>query len=250
MLVRVLLVLVSLSAVAVAAPVPKSLKKVPDQFDTARFKLRYDKVPFSRALEHFAEETGLEWVGDRPELGTVTLQSLQGKEYTAAEFVDLLNERLELDNYILIRHAKTFYIHPARQPIDVEKLDTLSVEDIIPPRVAKQPAKRAANPWGGGTWVNGQWVPADGSEAVNPQSSPPPPPPKRGKTELATVVIPLTTVSYDDIRPQVVKSLSKFGQGVESCEGGRAMRVTDRVDNLRFLHAVVNESVKSNCGIR
>jgi hypothetical protein len=245
MSVRGLLVLVVVCSAAVAAPVPKSLKKKPDPFDLARFNVRYYKTPFETVLKHFADETGLEWVGDRPQLGTVTLRS--SKEYTGAEFIDLLNERLELDNFILIRHAKTFYVHAAGEPIDVDRLDTISVEELVVPRA---PVQRAAvdGGGGGGQWINGQWVPSQ--PVAQPQQAqaqaaakelPPPPPPKRGKTELATAVIPLSAVAYADVRPQVLKSMSKFGQGVEACDDGRAMRVTDRVDNLRFIERVVNE---------
>jgi hypothetical protein len=228
--VRSLIVLAAVSA-ATAAPVPKSLKAKASKFDTARFKLNYQNAPFERVLADFAEGTGLEWAGERPALGAITLKPT--KEFSAVELLDLLNEVLEQYDVVLVRHAGTFYLHPAGKPVDPEQVDTVTVDDIIPRREAADPP---AAQWGGrgenGGWENGVWVPRR------------PVPQKRGKTELATLVIePTGGLTLAEARPQINKSLTPFGRIAED-EGDNKFRITDRVDNLRLIARILTEPVR------
>lgn len=85
-------------------------------------------MPFDRVLDDFAEGMELERVGERSDLGTITLRP--HKEFTAAERLDLLIEILEKDNFRLVRYARTFYLHPADRPVDSDQLDTVTVEEL------------------------------------------------------------------------------------------------------------------------
>lgn len=227
MFIRCLAFLVSVSA-AFAAPVPKSLK-APSKWDTARFKLNYSRAPFERLLEDFAKESGLEWVGDRPPLGTVTLRPK--KEYTAVECLDLINEVLEKDNVILVRHGKTFYLLSGGQSVAPETVDEVTTEEIKP---APKPIKRPAPGWGGGEeqWVGGEWVPVEQAAKEERQRS------KRGRTEIATLALELpANLKFEDVRIQITKTLSPIGR-VDVSERGE-IRVTDRVNNLWTISRVL-----------
>lgn len=234
MFVRGLCVLVLLSAATcVAAPVPKSLKSR-IKVDTARFKVTCKNKPFSQLLEEFAEETGLKWVGECPGLGKITLNL--SKEYPIAEYLDLLNELLEDEQFMLVRHADTFYLHPIDQPVDPEKVDTVSEGEIALPRKRVAPPADPLNAGGPlWEWQSGMWV------AVVPVAPMKQTQPKRGKSEVATLVIELPgNLQLADVRPQLVKALTISGR-LKADESGREIRVTDRVDNLRFVARILGE---------
>lgn len=235
MLTRGLILLVFVSAAtAFAAPVPKSVKAKAAKMDTSRFKLDYKNVPFQKVLEDFAEGTGLEWVGERPQLGTITLHP--NRVYSGVECLDLLNEVLEKDNYILVRHAGTFYLHPADQPVDPNEVDAVTADDVA---LRWEEADPDPAPGWGGVWDSvGRWVPRERTPARKLV------PPKRGKTEIATLVIAAPSGSkLADFLPQIKKLLSRFGR-LEECEGGKECRVTDRVDNLCIIEIIASDRIK------
>lgn len=231
MFVRSLCVLVITStAVCVAAPVPKSLKSRV-RVDTARFQVEYTNATIDNVLEDFEKETGLRWVGDRPALGAVTLW--MHWEHTTGEYIDLLNERMAKENYSLVRHADTFYLHPTDQPIDPEKVDTVSLEDITPRREFIRPADGELEL---GHWKNGKWVPGGKPAAPRVKVVPA----KRGQTEVVALVIEMPgNLQFADLHPIKVKALSKVGR-CEPTDNGREVRVTARADNMPFVSAILN----------
>jgi type II secretory pathway component GspD/PulD (secretin) len=230
----------TLAAAVPAAPVPKSLKaRLPGKLDTARFKPAYTAAPLSQVIEDFADGTGLRFVGEMPAGSPVTLRT--NREYTSGEFTDLLNERLEPDRLMLIRHGGTFYLHPADRPIDPERIDAVSADELT------AVVKWRMEPIGLPGWANGQ--PAGGVGAARPGlpgwGAVPvleePPPRARGRTEVVRHVVRLPAgVKANEILPQVKSLLSPLG-AVEAGNSDGELVVTDRVANIRTVHNLVNE---------
>jgi hypothetical protein len=124
-----LTVLLASAATVTAAPVPKWIKaKGASKIDTARFKVMYDNTPFARVIEDFAEGSGLKFVGELPPLGALTLKP--NREYTGVAHLDLLNEALSYNKFMLTRHGNTFYLHPTDRPVDREQVDTVTADEL------------------------------------------------------------------------------------------------------------------------
>ena len=98
-----------------AAPVPGGEKK-PDPADAKTEKLydvKYDNTEWSKVFEQLEKETGLMYITKDKPTGSVTLKPPAGKKYTLGELIDLLNERLELDKFVILRKSMSFSTVPA-----------------------------------------------------------------------------------------------------------------------------------------
>lgn len=233
--------LASALGTALAAPIPKQLRAKASKIDTARFKVNYTDAPFDKLFEDFADGTGLKLVGEVPIRGTVTLKP--NRECNAAHFIDLLNEVLGFQKHTLVRHGDTFYLHPSDQPIDRDKVDTVTADELkveTPKRNAQAVAVGKPNGWAGAGNFNG-WPGLGQVQAGQVQE---PPPPKRGRTEVVRHVLQLPDgLKAKDVRPQVKRILSPTGV-VEDGKNDDELVVTDRAANVRAALALGTEKSK------
>ncbi|HKI30692.1 MAG TPA: sigma-70 family RNA polymerase sigma factor [Gemmataceae bacterium] len=94
-----------------------------------RYSFSINNRPWKEVFEWFGEQTGLVYNGPLVPTGTFTFVSPRGKQYTIPEIVDIINEALMAQKYILIVHTNTFTVVPVDEPISGGKR-TLSVEDL------------------------------------------------------------------------------------------------------------------------
>lgn len=100
-----------------AAPMPMPAgEKKPEPADAKTEKLydvKYDNTEWSKVFEQLEKETGLMYITKDKPTGSVTLKPPAGKKYTLGELIDLLNERLELDKFVILRKSVSFSTVPA-----------------------------------------------------------------------------------------------------------------------------------------
>lgn len=115
------------------APVPKKLRAYqPSKADTAQIKVFFSGTPLSEVLGQFSDATGLRLDGDVPPSSLITLKP--NKLYSTGECLNLLNERLELDQLRLIRFRDTIYLQPADQKIDLDRVDRIDTVESLKKR--------------------------------------------------------------------------------------------------------------------
>jgi general secretion pathway protein D len=86
----------------------------PEKLLTVNFK----DTKWEDVLDWFAAESGMQKILTVKPPGTVNLQTPKDRKYTISEVVDLLNEALTQQRFILIRRNVTFFIHPSDDPLD------------------------------------------------------------------------------------------------------------------------------------
>ncbi|MBM3983742.1 MAG: hypothetical protein FJ304_26430 [Planctomycetes bacterium] len=92
----------------------KALAPLPRRKYTLYFKdAKWDDV-----LDWYAQESGLTLITTVKPTGTFTFTPHAGTMYTLDEAVDILNEGLMKQRFILIRRSMTFFIHPADERVD------------------------------------------------------------------------------------------------------------------------------------
>jgi type II secretory pathway component GspD/PulD (secretin) len=107
-----------------AKPAPKPAEK------EKTYSYKFDKSSWDTVLSWFARNSGLIPVTTVKPTGTVTL-TIDNK--TLGQTIDLLNEALAQEKYILIRGEQSFFIHPAD-----EKLPRTLIPLISPDQLAKR----------------------------------------------------------------------------------------------------------------
>jgi len=112
------------AAEAEVAPAPKVTER------TFKFEMR-DK-PWAAVLEWFADVSGLHFSGTVKPTGTFTfIPPKTGKrDYTVPEIIDILNEALIQQKFILIRRLTSFTMVPADERIDPAILPRLTLEEL------------------------------------------------------------------------------------------------------------------------
>jgi len=98
---------------------------------TVAFEMR-DK-PWGAVLEWLADQSGLPVSTIHKPTGTFTFiapKSLSERRYTISQVIDILNEALVNQKYILIRRNQSFTIVPSDEKIDPAILPQLNVEDL------------------------------------------------------------------------------------------------------------------------
>ncbi len=88
------------------------------------YEVNFDKADWSQVVLWLVKETNLEFVGDDVPVGQVTLKSR--KKLSIGELFDKLNERMMIDNHILVRKNSTFAIHPADERIPLKFVPVVS----------------------------------------------------------------------------------------------------------------------------
>ena len=160
-----------------------------------QYEVKFDGTEWSKIIDWLEKETGLMCITkDKPQ-GSITLKP--NKKYTLGELIDLLNERLEQDNFIILRKSQSFSFYAADQKIPLVHTPNVSREELM----------------------------------------------TRGKTEYVQHIIPLVTLQADDVRDQVKKTLSPFGE-VQSF-GTDQLLVRDKAAYVRNVLMVIDEIIKN-----
>ncbi len=179
----------------VVAPKVGDTTKPADAKIEKLYEVKFDGTDWSKIIDWLEKETGLMCITkDKPQ-GSITLKP--NKKYTLGELIDLLNERLEQDNFIILRKSQTFSFYAADQKVPLVHTPNVTREDLM----------------------------------------------LRGKTEFVQHIIPLVTLQADDVRDQVKKTLSPFGE-VQSF-GTDQLLVRDKAAYVRNVLMVIDEIIKN-----
>ncbi|MBV9124315.1 MAG: hypothetical protein JO112_13230, partial [Planctomycetes bacterium] len=92
------------------------------------FEMR-DK-PWANVLEWLSDITGLPVIASAKPTGTFNFIAPKGKTYTIPEIIDILNEGLIAQKYVLIRRSQSFTLVPADEPIDPAIVPRISVDEL------------------------------------------------------------------------------------------------------------------------
>jgi hypothetical protein len=96
-----------------------------------RFKVEMRAKPWQSALDWLAEISGMPVIlGPAKPTGTIDVVSPPGKEYTIAEIIDLFNDELSRQKFIIIRRARSFTVADADQKIDPVILPRIRPEEL------------------------------------------------------------------------------------------------------------------------
>ena len=93
-----------------APPAPAAAEKT--------VSINFDLAPWNDVLEWFSKESGLQIISAVRPTGSVTLKPGKDKKYTMGEAVDLLNELLMQQKFLLIRRDQSFFIWPTDEPVE------------------------------------------------------------------------------------------------------------------------------------
>ena len=70
------------------------------------YEVKFDNTEWSKVFEWLERESGLMYITKDKPTGSVTLKP--DRKYTLGELIDLLNERLELDKFVILRKSMSF----------------------------------------------------------------------------------------------------------------------------------------------
>ena len=73
----------------------------------------FEDKPWNQVIDWFAKESGLVFISTAKPTGSVTIKTDPTRKYTIREVVDLLNEALSQQKYVLIRRSQSFTVWPA-----------------------------------------------------------------------------------------------------------------------------------------
>jgi type II secretory pathway component GspD/PulD (secretin) len=163
--------------------------------ETKTYQFEFRNKPWSNILEWLGEQAGLPVICSSLPTGTFTFIPPRIKpKYSLVEIIDILNEELLNQKYILIRREATFTILPADEKMDPTLLPRVRLDELE----------------------------------------------KRGRTELVTVVLPLTTRNAKDLGPDVKKMLGAFGN-VIILEKFNQLILQDTAGNLLRIYQAIKE---------
>jgi hypothetical protein len=91
----------------------------------------FRQVPWARVFEWLSDRTGLPVLSAQKPTGTFTFVSPQpGKTYTVPEVVDILNEALLGQHFLLVRRERSFTVVPADERIDPTLVPRVRPEEL------------------------------------------------------------------------------------------------------------------------
>ena len=151
----------------------------------------FEDKPWPQVLDWFAKESGLLLVTTTKPTGSLTLKS--DRQYTIPEVIDLLNDALSQQKFILIRREQSFSVFPADEKIQIEYVSRITPDQL----------------------------------------------PKRGRSEYVQVVVPIKTLTAEDIVPQLKKLISTFGEVAPF--GSNQIIITDKAGNIRNIVEYIKE---------
>jgi type II secretory pathway component GspD/PulD (secretin) len=159
----------------------------------AAFEFR--AAPWGTVFRWLSDKTGLPVVADSRPTGAFTFVPTPGRSYRIPEIVDILNEALAGQRWILIRRQRSFALLPADEKVDPTFL----------PRVTRP-------------------------EGLD----------EHGRTELVSMMIPLRSLSAEDVAPDIKKMLGPFGE-VTVLRRPNRLLVQDRAGNVRRVYQVIKD---------
>ena len=110
-----------------AAPsAPTTPAAAPEKTVTVNFK----NAPWEVVLDWFATESGLTPIYTVHPTGSVTLQPPKDRKFTMGEVVDLLNEAMIGQKFILIRRQVSFTIHPSDEKLDTSHVPRIELSEL------------------------------------------------------------------------------------------------------------------------
>ncbi len=108
-------------------PTTPEAKKTAEK--TVAFEMR--GKTWAGVFEWFSDLSGLSYISSYPAPGgTFTFYNPKNKKYTIAEIVDILNDGLQKDKYVLIRRDASFTLFPADEAIPPELVRGVPLEDL------------------------------------------------------------------------------------------------------------------------
>jgi type II secretion system protein D len=162
------------------------------------YEVKFDNTEWSKVFEWLEKESGLMYITKDKPTGSLTLKP--NKKYTLGQMIDLLNERLELDKFVILRKSESFATIPSDVNIGKDlrqHVQLVTAEELT----------------------------------------------KRGNTEVVSINIPLVTLQADDIRSQIQKSLSPFGE--VTAFGNDQVMVLDKAANVRVVLKLIDDATNS-----
>jgi general secretion pathway protein D len=90
----------------------------------------FDGKPWSEVLDWFKQESGLAIITTFVPTGSAKISSDPKKKYTIPEVVDVLNEALAAQNFIIVRRERSFGVYPADVPPPPGILPTVDADDL------------------------------------------------------------------------------------------------------------------------
>jgi type II secretory pathway component GspD/PulD (secretin) len=89
-------------------------------------------TPWNKVLEWLADQSGLSVATDPKPTGSFTFITPKNRQqgFTLPEIVDLLNEALTAQRYVLIRRTQSYAIIPSDRPIDAVMLPQIGIEEL------------------------------------------------------------------------------------------------------------------------
>jgi type II secretory pathway component GspD/PulD (secretin) len=82
------------------------------------FALEFRNAPWKQVLAWLSDQTGLPVVASTTPTGAFTYQPPQGRRYTVPQIIDVVNEALANQKYLLIRRPNSLVLVPADERID------------------------------------------------------------------------------------------------------------------------------------
>lgn len=113
---------------AVQAADPAPAKK--SELSQKAIAFQMNNQPWDRVLEWLTEQTGVPFISPIKPTGSFTFIAPKDQKYTLSQIIDILNEALADQKFILIRKKTNFMVIPADQPPDPYKLQTLTVDQL------------------------------------------------------------------------------------------------------------------------
>jgi type II secretory pathway component GspD/PulD (secretin) len=158
--------------------------------------VEFREAPWGKVFEWLTERTGLPViVGDSRPTGTFTFMPPRPDHaYDVPEVIDILNDGLLGQKYLLLRGEHSFRLVPADEKIDPGLVPRVRAEEL------------------------GQ----------------------RGRTELVTLVLPLSSVPAEEVATEVKKMLGPFGE-VVVLKRANELLLQDTAGNLRQVYKVLDD---------
>jgi hypothetical protein len=86
--------------------------------------------PWKAVFEWLSDQTGLPVIAEQLPTGTFSISSPPNKRYTLVHVIDLLNEALMGQKYVLIRGEKSFRLVATNKKIDQASLPQVKIEEL------------------------------------------------------------------------------------------------------------------------
>src|SRR5262249_34304525 len=107
---------------------PRKTEDDPKKEKTYPLEMR--EQPWARVFEWLSDQTGKPGIANTRPAGTFTFVPAKGKQYTLPQIIDILNEALEAQKFLLIRGEKSFTLVPADEKIDPALVPRVTVEEL------------------------------------------------------------------------------------------------------------------------